>query len=195
MRNIFLTFTFLFCTITMVVGQSNDSTDNDGTMRANPESTMMNTGPTSPLLNADQLRREKWFYGMNEAMREPEKVFKLSLKDNKMKNFIPDILRFTNLQVLNLAGNKLKEIPEQISQLENLQVLILLDNKLKTLPDGIKDLNNLNELYLGSNRLSEIPAWVGGLSKLRALDVSYNELTPYEIELLKYRLPKCRVTH
>ena len=194
MRNIFITFTLLIGMTTVGFSQTGDDANDNGSMRSNPEAVMTN-GPTSPILDRRQLNREKWYYSMNEAMREPEKVFKLSLKNTKLKTFTPDILRFKNLQILNLADNKLKEIPEQISQLENLQILILLDNKLKKLPDGIKELNNLNELYLGSNRLYEIPAWVGGLSRLRSLDVSYNELTPYEIELLKYRLPKCTVTH
>ncbi|MCB0840362.1 MAG: leucine-rich repeat domain-containing protein [Bacteroidetes bacterium] len=195
MRNIFLTFIFLFGLTSLVWGQTPDSASSDGGMRTNPESQMLNTGPTSPLLNADQLKREKWFYSITDAMREPEKVFKLSLKDTKLKTFPAEIMRFTNLQVLNLADNKLKEIPEEISMLEHLEILILVGNKIRNLPDGVRDLDNLRELYIGSNRLSEIPAWVGGLSKLRTLDVSYNGLTPYEIELLKYRLPKCTVTH
>jgi Leucine-rich repeat (LRR) protein len=195
MRNIFLTCTLLFGLTAITWGQTSDSTENDGGMRTNPEIQMSNTGPTSPLLNADQLKREKWYYSISEAMREPEKVFKLSLKNTKLKTLPPDIMRFTNLQILNLGNNKLREIPEEISQLEHLQILILVGNKLRDLPDGFRKLENLKELYLGSNRLSEIPAWVGGLSKLRALDVSYNALTPYEIELLQYRLPKCNVTH
>jgi Leucine-rich repeat (LRR) protein len=66
---------------------------------------------------------------------------------------------------------------------------------LVRLPSSIASLTELTTLYLGENRLPEMPLWVGGLGKLRILDVSYNGLTPYEIETLMRNLPKCQITH
>ena len=51
------------------------------------------------------------FTSLEEAMREPENVYKLSLANDDMKNFPMEVLMFKNLQVLNLADNKIKAIP------------------------------------------------------------------------------------
>lgn len=158
---------------------------------SNPEAPI----PRGPLLNPSQLDRAAWFYTMDEALRAPEKVYKLSLTGNKLDQFPDEIFRFTNLQVLNLSKNRIKEIPAEIRDLPNLQILILAHNRIRVLPEAMKDMENLSQLYLSRNFLLEVPAWVGGLSKLRRLDVAYNNLTLYEIELLRASLTRCEVTH
>ncbi|MEZ4828227.1 MAG: leucine-rich repeat domain-containing protein [Bacteroidia bacterium] len=190
MQRIFLTIVVLL-SFTGFLSAQVDSMKTESGMSANPEL----AGPTSPLLNPHQLEREKWFYSMDEAMRQPEKVFKLSLKNKKLKYIPAEISRFPNLQVLNLSENKLKTLPDELADLQHLQVLILTNNKIKNLPDSMRELENLTQLYLGRNQLVEMPAWVGGFSKLRTLDLSFNLLTTYEIELVAARLPKCNVTH
>ncbi|MDX1906728.1 MAG: leucine-rich repeat domain-containing protein [Bacteroidia bacterium] len=148
-----------------------------------------------PLLNSAQLERMPWCYSIDELMRNPAGVYKLSLKDRDLKTVGDEILKCTNLQVLNLSGNALKTLPDDITRLQNLEVLILTNNRIRRLPEGMKDLPNLQQLYLGRNKLVAVPAWVGGLGKLRTLDISYNQLTLYEVELLQARLPRCEITH
>ena len=148
-----------------------------------------------PLLSSEQLDRKKWFYSIEEANRDPEHVYKLSLRDQDLKFFPMEVMRYPNLQVLNLSSNKIKVIPADIEELANLQVLILADNKLKYLPQQMSELENLTQLYLGGNKLVMVPAWVGGLAKLRKLDLTFNRLTQYEIEQLQTRLPRCEITH
>lgn len=167
------------------------ATDTVAIMQSNPEA-MSRAGR---ILNAEQLEREKWFYSIDEAMREPNNVYKLSLEDAGLKFFPLEVRRFPNLQILNLSHNKIKTIPIEIADLTNLQTLILTNNKLRVLPDEMKELANLKSLYLGRNRFVAIPAWVGGLSKLRRMDLSFNRLTSYEIDLVRDRLPRCIVTH
>ncbi len=151
--------------------------------------------PAGPLLNSEQLERQKWHYSLQEAMREPEKVYKLSLRAQDLTFFPLEVTRFPNLQVLNLSANKIKVIPPAISELKNLQVLILANNKIKYLPDAMGQMENLEQLYLAGNRLVMVPAWEGGLSKLRRLDLAFNRLTQYEIDLIQRRLPRCQVSH
>ncbi|MEO1448605.1 MAG: leucine-rich repeat domain-containing protein [Bacteroidota bacterium] len=163
-------------------------------MTSNPEA--RSQAQAGPVLAAEELRRAKWFYSMSEAMREPEKVYKLSLSRKKLKRMPTDIImRFPNLQVLNLSQNKIKEIPDEIIRLKNLQTLILHHNKLRKLPADMREMGELQELYLGYNKFIQVPAWVGGLGKLRRLDITSNQLTLYEIELVQKRLPRCEVTH
>lgn len=171
-----------------------DTTVTDSMLsRSNPE--MIRSFPPGPKLDAYQLRSSKWYYSITEANREPEKVYKLSLSKQKYKELPPGLDRFSNLQVLNLSNNKLKTIPASIGRLQNLQILMLSKNKINHLPEEIKDMKSLTTIYLSQNRLVEVPAWVGGLSKLRHLDLTLNNLTNYEIELVRQRLPRCKITH
>ncbi|MEM6800699.1 MAG: leucine-rich repeat domain-containing protein [Bacteroidota bacterium] len=188
---IFLISLFL-CLLSSVSFAQVDSTATDTVFRSNPENLGFTPGP---LLDAYQLKNSKWYYSFDEAVREPEKVYRLSLSGKKYKDLPPGLDRFSNLQVLNLSNNKLKTIPRDISRLENLQVLILSKNKINRLPEEIKNMGNLTTIYLSRNRLVEVPAWIGGLSKLRYLDLSLNNLTNYEIKLVSERLPRCKITH
>ncbi|GEM_PF-1298284 len=147
------------------------------------------------LLDAQMLARAKWYYSMDEAMSERDKVYKLAIKNQKLAQFPMDILKFPNLQVLDLSGNRLKEIPEEINQIRGLQLLNLYNNRLRFLPLALKDMEALHTIYAGRNRLTEVPAWLGGLGKLRRLDLSYNYLTDYEIEKVQELLHRCEITH
>lgn len=186
--------TFFILTLLMLpalLAQAQPDTTRQGGMATNPELSPQ----AGPVLSAEELSRQRWYYGFDEAMRNPEQVYLLSLEDQGLKRFPVDLTRFPNLQVLNLSHNKIKEIPPQIAELPNLQVLILHHNKLRTLPEEMKSLSHLEQLFLGWNKFMEVPAFVGGLARLRKLDVAYNYLTLYEIERLRARLPRCEVTH
>ncbi len=185
---------FVGLTVT-VVAQDTTQQDTFTAQRGirNPEADMML--PRGPLLSSQQLDLKKWHYSIESAMREPENVYKLSLRDQDLKVFPLELTRFPNLQVLNLSANKIKVVPPVIEEIENLQVLILANNKIKFLPGSMGELENLTHLYLGGNKLVMVPAWVGGLAKLRKLDLTYNRLTQYEVEQLQNRLPRCEITH
>ena len=189
---IFLISLFLCLLCSFSYAQEVDSTATDSVFRSNPESRGFTPGPK---LDVYQLKNSKWYYSITDAIRNPEKVYKLSLSGQKYKDLPPGLDRFSNLQVLNLSNNKLKTIPADISRLPNLEVLILSKNKINRLPEEIKNMDSLTTIYLSKNRLVEVPAWIGGLSKLRYLDLSLNNLTNYEISLVQNRLPRCKITH
>lgn len=160
-------------------------------MPVNPERPV----PLSPLLSPAQLERAAWCYSLDEAMRNPEAVVKLSLTRRKLRQIPEEVFRFRNLQVLNLSHNRLTSLPSEIGSLPNLQTLTLSHNRIRVLPDTLRALGNLEHLYLGNNRIVEMPAWVGGLGKLRQLDLTYNPITLYDIERAQARLPRCVITH
>lgn len=147
------------------------------------------------LLNEAELKGKKWYYSLEEALANPEDVYKLSLQGQKIKVLPPEIASLTNLQVLDLADNKIKVLPPEIEHLTHLQVVTLYDNKLKALPDQVRHLVNLHSLYLSKNKLNVVPIWVGGLGKLRRLDLSRNRFTPYEISRIQSLLPKVEITY
>ena len=149
------------------------------------------SGPLKPA----ELSRKRWYYSLEEALANPNDVYKLSLAGKKLKYLPPEILQLKNLQLLNLNDNKLEELPADIGQLKNLQSLSLYDNKLEVLPMSVRSMGHLETLYVGKNRLIELPIWVGGLGNLKRLDVSYNRMTPKELMSIRNRLPKCNVTY
>lgn len=174
------------------LGYSQSAPDGNVSLVERSVTTVQDTAP--PLVPA-HLDRKPWFYSLDEAMRNPEAVYKLSLQNERLSSFPEIISNMKNLQILNLSKNKIENIPESISSLYRLEVLILNYNHIRSLPEGMKEMAHLKELYLSKNKLTQIPAWMGGLGKLRQLDVSYNPVTTYEIERLRELLPKCEVTN
>jgi hypothetical protein len=160
-------------------------------MLANPEL----IPEAGPLLSSSQLQRQKWYTSIPEAMGAPEKVYKLTLADQKLKAVPREIVYFANLQVLDLGDNKIKLLPGDIAMLKNLEVLILTDNKLRYLPEEMRNLENLHTLFIGGNKLVQFPAWLGGLGKLRTLNISRNNLTTYDISQIEEMLPRTNIIH
>src|SRR5687768_4849869 len=86
------------------------------------------------LLDSLMLAQSAIFESMEEALKDPEKVYRLHLKKQKLTSFPMDILKLVNLQELDLSKNKLTEIPEEIGSLSKLQILNLSKNQLELLP-------------------------------------------------------------
>ncbi len=196
-------WSFLFCFVNLVIAQEKTDTTavvsevmvGNDSASDEPEVDMFTPMPDSFLLSPAQLAREPWIYSMDEAMRNPMKVYKLSLKNERLKEFPRDISRFPNLQILDMSHNKIRHVPPSIVDLPHLEKLILFNNKIKSLPEEFRYLEHLQSLYLGRNRLVQIPSWVGGLSKLRIMDISFNHLTKYEIGLVEGMIPHCEVSY
>lgn len=141
------------------------------------------------LLSTTELEKQPTFYSLDKAVANKDKVYKLNLSKQKLKEFPKEILLFPNLQILILANNQITEIPKEINQLQNLQVLHLAKNKIKKLPETIGDLKNLHTMYMSRNRLIYFPNEMRGLDNLRLLDVTRNHLTYDEIAFIKKILP------
>lgn len=124
---------------------------------------------------------------LDEALLNPEKVFRLNLSKSKIDSFPVQILLFKNLTELNLSKNKLEEIPPGIGQLVNLKILNLSNNKLVHLPNEIGQLTELVFLGLNRNMLEDLPPTIGQLQKLEVLELWDNELDdiPDEIAQLQ----------
>lgn len=159
--------------------------------------TVLHAQPTPTehtLLNNTQLDNQPWFHNLDSALANPDKVYKLSLIDQKIKVLPEEFGNFKNLQVLNLSNCKLKRVPVEIKACKNLQIVSLYGNKIKFLPPEMRELKNLEILYLGKNKLIELPQWLGSMIKLRRLDISRNRLTPADVGNAKRMLPKADIT-
>jgi len=147
------------------------------------------------ILNPQELARKPWVYDLNEALANPDKVFKLSLENQGLKSLPAEIGSLKNLQVLNLSENKLKTLPPEIGSLTKLQSLTLYNNKVQTLPNEVRNLRSLELLYLGKNRITFMPLWMGGLGRLKRLDLSLNPVTPAEVSMVRNMLPRAQITY
>lgn len=122
---------------------------------------------------------------LEEALKNPNSVFRLSLRGQKLKIFPADILKLKYLQELDLSKNKLDSIPDEIGELKNLQILDISSNKLESLPDSIGKLKNLKKLAAGKNNIVAIPRQIGELQNLEILDLWSNQISMFPDELNK----------
>lgn len=128
------------------------------------------------LLSQEQLKKEKAFVSLEQALKTPKKVIKLDLWSAHLQKFPPEIFQFTNLQVLNLNFNQLKALPNQLHQLQYLQVLRLGHNQLVRFPEHLAKLPHLRILDLHGNQLQRIPDTIGHLKQLEELYLHENQL-------------------
>ena len=123
------------------------------------------------------------YTNLEDALKNPEKVFNLDLSKKKLEEFPTDILKFTNLRKLKLSKNKIKAVPEEIKQLQNLVELDLSNNKLTEFGAGICQIITLERLILNQNYIESIPAEIKNLKNLVYLDMWDNELWFFPDEL------------
>lgn len=136
-----------------------------------------------PLYDSITLDTMIGFTDLESALKNPEKVVKLTLRKQKYTAFPSELWKFPNLQYLDLGKNKITEIPDSINFFVNLQVLHLSRNEIEFMPREIGDLSNLMILDVNQNELTAIPPQIGKLKKLRYLDLWSNNLSIFPDEL------------
>lgn len=122
---------------------------------------------------------DKEFSNLEEALQNPENVFRLNLSDQNFQ--ISDSIwsKFPNLQYLSLKNDHLKQIPSGIGNLKNLKVLDLSGNDFKILPLTFSNLTNLQELYLNDNKYFQLQKNIpilSGLPNLKSLHLENDGL-------------------
>ncbi|MDD3876585.1 MAG: hypothetical protein PHT69_08180 [Bacteroidales bacterium] len=144
----------------------------------------------SQLLDSLGLANAREFKSLKEAMRNPDEVYKLTLKRKKLRNFPSEIFLFKNLNELNLTNNHINFIPPEINTLKYLQNLYLGKNNITALPVELTTLEHLKILSLNRNDIELLPPEIGNLYSLRTLDLWGTAIVsfPYEISRLKHLL-------
>ena len=139
------------------------------------------------LLDSAQLGEAYSYLDLTEAMKFPERVVRLELRKQKLKEFPKEIFMFKNLQYLDLSKNQIKELPDSIYQLTQLQYLDVSRNKLGSLPKEIGKMSNLVYLHANNNNLIGLPPQIGNLERLRVIDLWSNELADFPESLSKLK--------
>lgn len=141
--------------------------------------TSLSVSANTGILTLDELKKEKVFYSLEEALKTPESVVKLSLYDNALL-ILPSVIKeFSNLQVLDISNNYITKLPAEIGTLNKLQYLNIESNDLQTLPAEIAKLTSLKVLNVSKNQLTEVPAGIANLTNLEVLNLSYNNITEF----------------
>lgn len=93
------------------------------------------------------------FKNLKEALKSPEKVFRLNLSNQPVN--LPDSIwsTFINLEYLSLKDDHLIEFPKGITRLKKLKTLDLSGNDFKEIPVQFLELSNLEELYLNDQKI------------------------------------------
>ncbi|GAB4397342.1 MAG: hypothetical protein OHK0053_13550 [Microscillaceae bacterium] len=128
------------------------------------------------LLSLADLKQQKVFTSLEEALQNPEEVLVLDLGGQKLGTLPPEIAQMTNLQKLVLYDNALRQVPPFLGQLRKLRYLDLYNNALEALPVEVGLLQNLLYLDLGDNRLHEFPEVLVQLPALQHLYLYGNRL-------------------
>lgn len=128
------------------------------------------------LLDSFALATHPEILEMEEALKNPDAVIKLTLRKKKYKEFPRELYKFKNLQYLDISKNSIQELPDSITQFKNLQYLNVSKNSLKKLPNNFGDLKNLKHVNLNNNDLERLPYTFGNLENLEIADLWYNNL-------------------
>lgn len=135
------------------------------------------------LLSQAALDSVRTFRGIESAMKDPLKVFRLDLSRGKLKAVPEEIRAMKNLNALDLSRNKLRTLPAWIGELGYMQELRVSRNKLMAFPDVICSFVHLKRLDLSRNALPGLPACMGALAELVSLDLWSNDLVDFPPEL------------
>lgn len=145
---------------------------------------------SAQLLSERQLQQELVMTSIAEAIRNPEKAYRLDLTKQKLRELPDTLFSLYNLQELKLAKNKLQQISPKLGNLSNLQKLDVSRNNLCVLPSSIGNLTNLTEIIANNNYIYTLPPEIGNLINLEKLDLWSNviDIFPKEIANLKDNL-------
>jgi|GEM_PF-1433865 len=146
-------------------------------------------------LDSSSLAEQPTFADIEQALANPNKVYKLNLSQANLSEVPAEISKFKNLQILylgsytNEAGyyqkntNQIKRLPDFIGNFAYLQQLFLSGNQLETLPETVGKLQYLEHLSIATNKLTALPASLKQLKRLKILVLYENKLTLLSDEL------------
>ena len=119
---------------------------------------------SAQVTDSTQIRIE--YTSLEEALKNPTKVYRLNLSNQKVNVSDSVWRRFTNLEYLSLKNDHLKQIPKGIGFLTNLKTLDLSGNDFKIIPTSFSNLKNLQELYLNDEKNFKLSRNIENLSRI-----------------------------
>ena len=126
-------------------------------------------------LSEEALKKQPVFTSLDEALQNPEQVYRLRLKF-KADSLPEEVFQLTNLQELTAARCKMNVLNQNIGKLTRLEYLNVMGNHLVRLPESIGNLVNLKTLVICRNLIEALPESIGNLKRLSYIDAWENPL-------------------
>lgn len=136
------------------------------------------------------LFQNKEYNNLEEALKNPEMVYKLNLSNQNLKLTEVDWSKFVNMEYLNLKNDHLKEIPSGITTLKSLKVIDLSGNDFSRLPTEFSNLIQLEEVILNDEKNMDLPKTLNILAKLpnlKSLHLENDRLKVLPEEILDFK--------
>jgi len=133
--------------------------------------------------------REEWITDLDEALRSPDRVYRLDLSGRGLDSIPEYLSRFPNLEALKLSDNNLREVNDQLGKLSKLIFLELSGNRIRAIDFQRlgKAAASLEELWLRDNVLEELDSTLAQLPLLRYLHLGRNRIRAVDSSLrLRY---------
>ncbi len=168
----------------------------------------------TPLAYYDSLDNGKTYTSLQEALKEPQNVYRLKLTKLDNRDSLPEELfsltelreltvkgcklcvlnqninKLAKLESLNLDKNKLVRLPETIGNLQKLKFLCVSRNLMETFPESISKMTGLTYIDAWDNPLYILPESIKSLQKtLKTLDLRQIPLTKSEFKAMQELLP------
>ena len=115
-------------------------------------------------------------FSISEALKRPEDIYKLNLRNSGVRVLPPEIGQLVNLRVLDFSGTSIRSIPAEIENCTHLRSIIGNASRLSIIPNSICNLRKLREINFAYCRIRELPKNFGNLESLWELHLSYNQL-------------------
>ncbi|MBB1192789.1 leucine-rich repeat domain-containing protein [Flavobacterium sp. SOK18b] len=134
--------------------------------------------------------KNKEFNNLNDALNNPELIYRLNLSNQNIKLDTVDWSKFINLEYLSLKNDHLTEIPSGISNIKTLKSIDLSGNDFDVLPSDFSNLKLLEEVRLNDESKMDLPKTLDVLAKLPMLKSLYlenDQLKTLPTELLKIK--------
>ena len=130
-------------------------------------------GITTSAQNYDSIcNTHKAYYSLEEALKDPLKVYRLDLALLKLTAIPPEIGKLENLVCLDLGFNRIATLPQEISKLKHLEYLNLI----------------------GTRYMAKLPAIVATLPSLKVLDLrEHPEWTPAKYDEAQKIIPNVHI--
>lgn len=131
-----------------------------------------------PSMAQTLINNSSWITDLAYAKSVPEKVYKLDLSNQNLREVPKAIKQFVNLQELKLSDNKIISINGAFDGLKNIEFVELSGNWIQNINFMVFEdsKHRLAEIYIRENQLKKIDSSINILTRLELLNAGGNKI-------------------